>query len=469
MKNNKRIYHIIVDIISSISVWILFFSYRKYYIESDKYGYEVPVNFNFKFFLSLAIISGFWMLLYYLMGTYRDVFRKSRLSELGKTLSASILGVTVIFFLLILDDEILGYRDYYRSYVFLLSVHFALTFIPRLILVTDTVKKVHNRIIGFNTLMVGSNEKALNLFKELESQKESTGHKFIGFVQVDNHVDLLIPHLPYLGDSTQINQIIEEKEVEEVIIAVESSEHENIGRILNAIDKSKVMIKIIPDMYDILSGSVKMTSIFDAPLIEVRTQIMPLWQQNVKRVIDLIVSILALLILSPLLLLVAISIKIGSKGPIFYFQERIGKNGKPFKIIKFRSMFIDAEANGPALSSSNDDRVTKTGKFIRKYRIDELPNFINVLKGEMSLVGPRPERQYFINKITEIAPHYIHLLKVTPGVTSWGQVKYGYAENVEQMIERLKYDLLYIENMSLLVDFKILIYTVLTVLKGRGK
>lgn len=195
---------------------------------------------------------------------------------------------------------------------------------------------------------------------------------------------------------------------------------------------------------------------------------MPVWQEKLKQFFDIVVALIALIILLPLSLFLIIGIKVSSKGPIIYSHERIGKYGRPFQIFKLRSMFQDAESNGPALSTKNDARITPFGRFMRKLKLDEIPNFINVLKGDMSLVGPRPERKYFIDQIVERAPHYVHLQKVKPGITSWGQVKYGYAENVDQMIERLKYDILYIENMSLYVDFKIIIYTLLTIVKGRG-
>ena len=195
---------------------------------------------------------------------------------------------------------------------------------------------------------------------------------------------------------------------------------------------------------------------------------MPAWQENLKFFIDKVVALFALIILSPLCLFLMIGIKLTSKGPIFYTHERIGRYGKPFTIFKFRSMFINAEKDGPELSSKNDPRITKFGVFMRKSKLDEIPNFFNVVKGDMSLVGPRPERKYFMSKIIEKAPHYVHLLKVRPGITSWGQVKFGYAENVEQMVKRLKYDLIYLDNMSLYIDFKILIYTFLTVIKGKG-
>ncbi len=222
-------------------------------------------------------------------------------------------------------------------------------------------------------------------------------------------------------------------------------------------------------MYDILSGSVKMTSIFGAPLIEISREIMPAWEQSVKRIFDVSVSLFVLLAFSWVYVILAIAVKLGSKGSIFYSHERIGWHGKPFFIHKFRSMYMDAEKNGPALSSKKDPRITNLGNFLRKVRLDEIPQFYNVLIGEMSIVGPRPERQFFIDQIVQKAPHYKHLHKVRPGITSWGQVKYGYAENVEEMTERLKYDIIYIENMALGVDMKILIYTALIVIQGRGK
>ena len=201
---------------------------------------------------------------------------------------------------------------------------------------------------------------------------------------------------------------------------------------------------------------------------EVTHEVMPTWQQNVKQLMDLVLSMMSLIILSPIILFLAIGVKLSSPGPIFYKQPRVGRYGREFQIYKFRSMYHNAEENGPELSSKHDPRVTRFGQFMRKHRLDEIPNFFNVLRGDMALVGPRPERAYFIRKITEEAPHYVLLHKVKPGITSWGQVKYGYAENVEEMVKRLRFDILYIENRSLFVDMKILFYTVITIVKGKG-
>ncbi len=273
-----------------------------------------------------------------------------------------------------------------------------------------------------------------------------------------------------MGSYKDLQRIIREYKIEEIIIATEPHEKEVVEQIISDLESNEVIVKILPQMHDYLVGFVKAGYLFSTPLIQISPEPLPIWQQFIKRMIDIVFSVIAIILLSPVYIFAAIMVKRSSPGPIIYSQERIGKGGKPFKMHKFRSMYQNAESMGkPQLSSDDDPRITKFGKFMRKTRVDELPQFFTVLKGDMSIVGPRPERQYFIDKITERAPHYKMLQRIKPGITSWGQVKFGYASNVDEMIERLKYDILYLENMSLAMDFKIMIYTALIVVQGRGK
>ncbi len=472
MQQRIRILHIISDYLSGIVAWTLFVWFRKTSIEGffDLNARDLWLDPQFR--LGLTLVPIFWIILYALFGFYHQVLRRSRLKELLKTLWVILVGSIILFFLLLLDDQIASYKTYYKSLAALYAVQFLVSYPPRLILATYVVRRVHKRIIGFPTLLIGSNQNAMRLFQEMESMPLGTGTRFVGFLHIENKNGtghLLKHHLPHLGELSDLKNVIQEKGIEEVIIAIESWEHAYLKRILDELEATPVVVKLIPDEYDILAGSVRMTAIFGAPLIELTHASLEPWERIAKRSLDVLVSILALILLSPVYLITALLVRTGSQGPIFYFHERIGLHGKPFRMYKFRSMVANAELNGPALSSKEDPRITSFGRFMRKVRLDELPQFYNVLIGDMALVGPRPERQYFIDQICRKAPHYKLLHKVKPGITSWGQVKYGYAENVDEMIERLTYDLLYLENMSLLVDLKILIYTVIIVVQGRGK
>ena len=459
------------DAFAALVAWAVFFFYRKLSIEHNRFD---DVNLVFQdrnFWWGIVLLPIAWCCFYAIMGTYKNVFRKARLKELQMTFWASLIGVIVIFFALLLDDNIYSYRTYYVSFLMLFVLHFALTYIGRLCITSRTARLIHTRKIGFPTLLVGSGEKAYNTYLDLDSQAVYSGNLFVGFIKVNGYTDeRLAQAMPYLGDTEAINSLIEKYNIEEVIFAIDDRDDTKITQIIRLLDsRDDVILKITPNMRDIVYGSVKLNSIFHSPLITINPRPMEEWQYSVKRLMDILLSLLALVLLSPVFLVTAIIVKCTSPGPIFYAQERIGYRGKPFKMHKFRSMYVDAEASGPALSSDDDPRITPFGRIMRKYRLDEIPQFYNVLKGTMSLVGPRPERQYFIDKIVERAPEYMLLHKVKPGITSWGQVKYGYAENVDEMVERLRYDLLYLENMSLATDIKILLYTVLIIFQGRGK
>ena len=458
------------DILAATISWVVFFIYRKAIIEPQRFGIDIPIEFNHRFYMGLIFIPLFWITIYYITGFYKNIYRRSRLLELWKTFTTSLVGVIIIFFTLILDDFINTYKNYYQLFFTLFLLHFSLTYIFRLIITTQTVHKIHRRKIGFNTLIIGSNEKALNIFNEMNNQKYPAGNLFVGFVGLENNNDaLLSQYLPKLGNFSELTDIIQKNEIEEVVIAIETIEHKRLSDILTVIENRQITIWGIPDLYDFLSGMVKTNTIYGSPLIKISNGLMPGWQENTKRLFDVTLSLVASVILFPVFVALAIIIKTTSKGPIFYKQERIGRFGKPFCIYKLRSMVAGAENGTPALSSENDDRITKIGKFMRKTHLDEIPQFYNVIIGDMSLVGPRPERQYYIDQIVKKAPHYTHLHKLRPGITSWGQVRYGYASDVDEMLERLPYDMMYLKNISLYIDFKILIYTIMVSMKGRGK
>jgi len=458
------------DILAAAISWVVFFIYRKAIIEPQRFGIDIPIEFSNRFYLGLIFIPVFWITIYYITGFYKNIFRRSRLIELGQTFTTSLAGVVVIFFTLILDDFIQSYKNYYQLFFTLFLLHFVLTYFFRLIITTHTIHKIHQRKIGFNTLIIGSNEKALNIFNDMNSQKYPAGNLFVGFVGLENNNDALLSnYLPKLGKFSELTDIIKKHEIEEVIIAIETIEHQRLSEILTVIENRQVTIWGIPDLYDFLSGMVKTNTIYGSPLIKISNGLMPGWQENTKRLLDVFLSLIASTILLPVFIALALIIKTTSRGPILYKQERVGRFGKPFCIYKLRSMFAGAENGTPALSSENDERITKIGKFMRKTHLDEIPQFYNVIIGDMSLVGPRPERQYYIDQIVKKAPHYTHLHKLRPGITSWGQVRYGYASDIDEMLERLPYDMMYLKNISLYIDFKIMIYTIMVSIKGRGK
>ena len=463
MKNRLWvILFIISDWLIASLVWGLFFYFRKTWIEEK--AFEVDQNFV----IGSILVPLLWLLIYYLQGSYHEVRRMYRLKILNLTFFGSLIGTVLIFFILILDDTVSNYQMYYYSFGLLFSLQFLLSVLIRLILATVLISFLRKAGSGFRTVIIGGSEKAVSILNDLRNQKWCI-NTMVGYININGSDRLLDNKLDYLGHCDNLEILIRDHKVEEVIIAIESSDHNRIQKIITRIQDGRVKIKILPDMYELLSGSLKMTDIYGALLLQIVDDSMPIWQQALKRAMDLIISLVALILLIPIYITCALAVKFSSSGPIFYLQDRVGLDGRVFKIIKFRTMYLNSEEAGPQLSSTNDSRITKAGRFMRKTRLDEFPQFINVILGHMSLVGPRPERQFYIDQIMALAPQYVHLTKVRPGITSWGQVKYGYAENVEQMLDRMKFDLLYLKNRSIALDIKIMFYTIAIVLKAKGK
>jgi exopolysaccharide biosynthesis polyprenyl glycosylphosphotransferase len=395
------------------------------------------------------------------------VWRKGRLKEILSTFTQLIIGCLVLFFAIILDDIINDYTDYIRLFLVLFLLQFILTIVPRLIFLTIIKNLIRTGKIQFNSLIVGTPQSAEDFYKN--KLHRTFGSKIHGYVGVGTEQSNT-PSLRYLGNYTDLNEIVKREQIEEIIITNDHKTRGLIQEILPLIGDSQVLLKILPCAEDHVMRTVKNTSVFDGQFIQIYLDSLPVWQKVCKRSMDIVFSALFILIASPLYLFLAYKVRRSSSGSIFFRQERVGKNGKIFKIIKFRSMYEDAEADGiPKLSSKHDRRITPFGVFMRRTHLDEIPQFFNVLKGDMSLVGPRPERQYYIDQIVVKAPYYRLLLLEKPGITSWGQVSFGYAENVDEMIERLQYDIMYIENISLALDIKILFYTVLAMFRRDGQ
>lgn len=424
--------------------------------------------------LPMLVMMLFWYGLFWLFGLYEVEQFVSRYKQVSLVFQAATVGAIGLALFIYIDDYLYEQSSgvevtararfgiFFYWTILIASVSFA-----RVLHATVIRKRLMRGIGRKNALIVGTGKRAKELADDIQAHP-ALGLNVVGFIKEhQNGQAAMIEEV--VGTVDDIPSLIPARRVSTVVIAAEVNRHEELLQIIGLCEGRGVSLKTLPDMYEIVSGAAQTTQIYGMPLVSLDPKLLTPIEANLKRIFDIIVSLVVLLGGLPIWVVIAIAVWLDTKAFPIYTQARVGLHGKPFTLYKFRSMRADAESSGPKLTQKEDERVTPLGRVLRKYRLDEFPQFFNVLIGEMSIVGPRPERAFFIEQITKKAPHYRRLHRVRPGITSWGQVKYGYAANVDEMVDRLKYDLFYIENMSFGMDIKIILATIYVVITGRGQ
>lgn len=473
----QRLVCVLTDWITTFLAFISFDIFRFFYMGlGDEFSELLAYLFSPKLIFEQISVPILLLFIYWLSGYYNKPLERSRLQEFLITLYSQLFNAVLIYLAALTNDQLYLRRENWMLLLVLFLLLFVFTYSGRIIVTSRMNSRIRRLKIKPKTVIIGRSKEAFRLAKKLSDPATKGSAEIVGFMPFESDCkeerNIKDSNIKLIDDIEGIKNLYKEGMVDQVIVVPDSkkSPSDKILFLLYNLFPLDIAIKIKPDMLSILTPAIRLQDILGEPFIDITSPQISDFSKNVKRTLDVLFASFGLLMLSPLFGILAIGVKLSGKGKIIYSQERVGIHRKPFKIYKFRSMIENAEKNGePLLSSDNDPRITAVGKWMRKYRLDELPQFWNVIKGDMSLVGPRPERAYFIDRIVEKAPWYTMVLQVRPGITSWGMVKYGYATNIDQMIERNRFDIIYLSNMSVAVDFKILLHTIKTVGTGSGK